>query len=147
MTKSISNIFLTKLCVTPHTCKIQNISDRIFIWPPGSSHMGLTWEYRGGVRGVTIFFRNLTRFGVRVTYMNGTCTGAIFVSSPPWGLWEGPKGQVSLNLNYKVNFSKIFKPNFAYFLTNERYITYQMGFLLSRLGHAQGWDLGVTWEV
>ena len=22
----------------------------------------------------------------------------------PWGLGEGPKGQISLNLNYKVNF-------------------------------------------
>ena len=23
---------------------------------------------------------------------------------PPWGPGEGPKGQISLNLNYKVNF-------------------------------------------
>ena len=33
--------------------------------------------------------------------MNGTCTGAIFLVL---GLGEGPKGQVSLNQNYKVNF-------------------------------------------
>ena len=26
----------------------------------------------------------------------------------PWGLWEGPKGQISLNLNYKVNFKDFF---------------------------------------
>ena len=34
-----------------------------------------------------------------------------------------------------------------YRLTNERYITYQMGFSFGRLGHAQGWDLGVPWGV
>ena len=30
-----------------------------------------------------------------------------------------------------------------YLLTNERYIIYQRGFSFRRLGHAQGWDLGV----
>ena len=34
-----------------------------------------------------------------------------------------------------------------YLLTNERYITYQTGFSCGRLGHAQGWDLGVLWGV
>ena len=33
--------------------------------------------------------------------MNGICAGAIL------GLGEGPKGQISLNLNYKVNFKDI----------------------------------------
>ena len=65
-----------------------------------------------------------------------------FWSSNTWGLGEGPKGQISLNLNYKVNF-KDFKPNCVYLLTNERYITYQMGFSFGGLGHAQGSDLGV----
>ena len=60
----------------------------------------------------------------------------------PWGLGEGPKGKISLNLNYKVNF-KGFKQNFVYLLTNERYITYQRGFSFGHLGHAQGWDVGV----
>ena len=32
-----------------------------------------------------------------------------------------------------------------YLLTNETYITYQTGFSFGRLGHAQGWDLGVPW--
>ena len=76
--------------------------------------------------------------------MNGTCTGAIFWVPTPWGLGEGPKGQISLNLNYKVNksISKVLKPNFVYLLTNEIYITYQTGFSFGRLGQAQGWDLG-----
>ena len=27
-----------------------------------------------------------------------------FLVPAPWGLGDGPKGQISLNLNYKVNF-------------------------------------------
>ena len=34
-----------------------------------------------------------------------------------------------------------------YLLTNERYITYHMGFSFGHLGHAQGWDLGVPWGL
>ena len=34
-----------------------------------------------------------------------------------------------------------------YLLTYERYITYQTGFSFGRLGHAQGWDLGVLWGL
>ena len=78
--------------------------------------------------------------------MNGTCTGAFFWVPTPWGLGEGPKGQILLNLNNKVNF-KGFKPNFVYLFTNEIYITYQTGFSFGCLGQAQGWDLGVPWGV
>ena len=42
--------------------------------------------------------------------------------------------------------SKIFKPNFVCVLTNERYKTYQTGFLFCPLGHAPGvglWGQGV----
>ena len=49
-------------------------------------------------------FPNSTRFDVRVTYMNGTCNGTIFWFLASLGLGEGPKGQISLDLNYKVNF-------------------------------------------
>ena len=78
--------------------------------------------------------------------MNGICNGTIFWVPAPWGLGKGPKRQISLNLNYKVNF-KDFKPNFVYLLTNKRYITYQTGFSYGHLGHAKGWDLGVPWGV
>ena len=76
--------------------------------------------------------------------MNGICNGTIFWVPAPWGPGKGPKGQMSLNLNYKV-ISKIFKPNFVYLLTNDRYITYQTGFSFGLLGHAKGWDSGVPW--
>ena len=74
--------------------------------------------------------------------MNGSCSGTIFQVLAPWGLGEGPKGRISLNLNCNA-ISKNFKPNFVYLLTNERYITYQQGFSLGLLGHAYGWYLGV----
>ena len=49
-----------------------------------------------------------------------------------------------------MSISKIFKPNFVCLLTNERYKTYQTGFLFCRLGHAQGvglFDTGGTQGV
>ena len=67
--------------------------------------MAQGWD--GGTVGgcvVNFFFRNSTRFVVWVTYMNGICNGTIFRVPAPWGPGEGPKGQISLNLNYKVNF-------------------------------------------
>ena len=71
---------------------------------------------------------------------------APFLVPPPWDLGEGPKGKISLNLNYKVIF-KDFKPNFVYLLSNDRYVTYQTGFSFGRLGHAQGWDFGIPLGV
>ena len=59
------------------------------------------------------------------------------------GPGEGPKGQISFNFNYKVNF-KDFIPNFVCVLTNERYKTYQTGFLFCHLRHALGVGLWGT---
>ena len=42
------------------------------------------------------------------------------------------------------SISNIFKPNFVYLLTNERYKTFQTGFSFGRLGHAPGVGLGGT---
>ena len=53
------------------------------------------------------------------------------------GPGEGPKGEMSLNFNYKVNF-KHFKLNFVCLLTNERYKAYRTEFSFCRLGHAPG---------
>ena len=43
-----------------------------------------------------------------------------------------------------MSISKIFIPNFVCVLTNERYKTYQTGFLFSLLGHAPGVGLWGT---
>ena len=75
--------------------------------------------------------------------MNGTCNGTIFLFPTSWSLGEGPKGQISLHLNYKVNF-KEFYTKLCCLLTNERYETYQTGFSFGHLGHVcpRVWDLG-----
>ena len=60
---------------------------------------------------------------------------------------EGSKGQISFFISIKKSVSNVLKPNCAYVLTNERYKTYQTGFLFCRLGHAPGvglWGAGVA---
>ena len=66
-----------------------------------------------------------------------------FLGPATWGPGEGTQGQISFNFNYKVSFN-FFYPNFVCVLTNERYKTYQTGFLFCRLGHALGVGLGCT---
>ena len=95
--------FNQTLCVFSHMKDIKHIRRdfHLVAWVmPQGSDLRVLW----GVWGSNFFFRNSTKFGVWVTYMNGTCTGAIFGVPTPWGLGEGPKGQKSLNLNYIVNF-------------------------------------------
>ena len=55
------------------------------------------WGYRGV--GDTKKIRNSTKFGVRVTHMNGTSNGTIILVSAPLGRGEGLKGQISFNFN------------------------------------------------
>ena len=78
--------------------------------------------------------------------MNGTCTGTIFWVPAPWGLGEGPKGQISLNLNYKVNY-KVFKPNFVYHLRNERLYYIRQDFHSAAWVMPRGGTWGVPWGV
>ena len=92
------------LCVFSHMKDIKHIRrdfhSAAWVMPQGSD-FGVPW----GVWGVKKkFFRISTRLGVWVTHMNGACTSTIFWVPAPWGLGEGPKGQISLNLNYKVIF-------------------------------------------
>ena len=70
--------------------------------------------------------------------MNGACNFKLFFGPASWGPWEGSKGQISFNFNYKVNFKDFFLPNFVCVLTYERYKTYQTGFSFCPLGHAPG---------
>ena len=56
-----------------------------------------------GVLGVKkIFFFNQI-WCVSYSYEQHTATAQLFLVPTPWGLREGPKGQISLNFNYKVN--------------------------------------------
>ena len=75
--------------------------------------------------------------------MNGARNVKIFLAQPPGALGRGQKVKYNL-ISITKSFSKIFIPNFVCALTNERYKTYQTGFLLCRLGHALGVGLGGT---
>ena len=61
----------------------------------------------------------------------------------PHPLGRGQKVKYHL-ISITKSISKIFIPNFVCVLTNERYKTYQTGFLFCRLGHAPGVGLGGT---
>ena len=92
------------LCVFSQMKYIKHIRRDFYLaaWVmPQGWDLGVPWGVVGSKKKK---FRNSTRFGVLVTYMNGICNGTIFWVLAPWGPGEGPKGQISLNLNYKFNF-------------------------------------------
>ena len=60
-----------------------------------------------------------------------------------WALGRGQKVKNHL-ISITKSISKIFIPKFVCVLTNERYKTYQKGFLFCRLGHAPGMGLWGT---
>ena len=68
-------------------------------------------------------------------------TAQFFGSHRPLGPWGGAKGQISLNLK---SISNIFKPNFAFLLTNERYKNILDGIYIGSPGSCtRVWDFGV----
>ena len=66
-----------------------------------------------------------------------------FLAPPPGALGRGQKVKYHL-FSITKSISKIFTPNCVCVLTNERYKTYQTGFLFCRLGHALGVGLWGT---
>ena len=75
--------------------------------------------------------------------MNGT----IFWVPAPWGLGEGPKAQISLNLNYKVNFKDLLIQTLCVFSQMKDIKHIRWAFLLAAWVMPQGWDLVVPWGV
>ena len=72
--------------------------------------------------------------------MNGACNVKLEFAPPPWALRRGQKVKYHLT-SITNSISKVFfffLPNFVCVLTNERYKTYQTGFLFCLLGHAPG---------
>ena len=65
--------------------------------------------------------------------MNGA-RNVNFLAPPPGALGRGQKVKYHL-ISITKSISKIFIPYFVCVLTNERYKTYQTGFLFCRLGH------------
>ena len=75
--------------------------------------------------------------------MNGAPNVIFFLAPPSGALGRGQKVKYHL-ISISKSISKIFIPNFVCVLTNERYKTYQTGFLFCGLGHALGVGLGGT---
>ena len=76
--------------------------------------------------------------------MKGACNGKHFFAPAPGALGRGQKVKYHL-ISIIKSISKIFVPKFVCVFTNERYKTYQTGFLFCRLGHAPGvglWSAG-----
>ena len=148
--KSNSKIFFTKLCVCSHKWKIQNISDGILILSPGSCLMGGTLGHWGCPGGQNFFLQTWScGISNRRGWPAEQNASKIFILGSNWWPWGEVKGWISLNFVYHV-ISKIFIPNFVCALTNERYKTYQTGFLFCCLGHAPGvglWGTGGTQGV
>ena len=95
---------------------------------------------RWGAQGVQKFF--LFKHGHVVYQIDGDEEqNRIQVNFSSWGQ-TGDLGVRSKDkyhyISVNMSISKIFIPNFVCVLTNERYNTYQMGFLCYRLGHAPG---------
>ena len=126
---------------------------RFFILSPGSCPRGGTWGYLGAkikFRPAVcplcyLLLNHWTKFNQIwcVSYSHEKGTQRKIFGPAPRGRGEGSKGQISFNFNYKVNF-KDFYPNFVCVLKNERYKTYQTGFLFCRLGHVPGVGLRGT---
>ena len=76
--------------------------------------------------------------------MNGACNGIIFLGPAPCGPGEGQIRSNIIKFPLQSQFQRFFKPNFVCLLTNERYNTYQTGFLFGPRGGTWGyWGLGV----
>ena len=76
--------------------------------------------------------------------MNGACNVKLFLALPSGALERGQKVKYHL-ISITKSISKISIQNFVWFLTNERYKTYQTGFLFCPLGHVPGvglWGAG-----
>ena len=138
--------FYSKLCVCSHKWKIQNISDGVFILLPGSSPRGGTLGYLGAkikFRPAVcplcyLLLNHWTKFNqiwcVSYSHECGV-QRQIFFGPSPWALGRGQKVKYHL-ISITKSISKIFIPNFVCVLTNERYKTYQTGFLFCPLGRA-----------
>ena len=58
--------------------------------------------------------------------------------SPPLGPLGGAKGQISLNLNYKVNFKGLFVSDIKHIRLDFHWTAWVM---------PHGWDLGESWGL
>ena len=74
----------------------------------------------------------------------------IFFGPAPWGPWEGPKGQISLNIikfQLLSQFQRFLNQTLCVFSQMEDIKHIRWDFHLASWVMPQGWDLGVLWGV
>ena len=135
-----------------HKWKIQNISDGFFILSLGSCPRDGTWGYLGAkikFRPAVcplcyLLLNHWTKLNkiwcVNYSHEWGAQRQIYFLAPPTGALGRGQKVKYHL-ISITKSISKNFVPNFVCVLTNERYKTYQTGFLFI-LVIPQGWDFG-----
>ena len=77
---------------------------------------------------------------------------ALFFGPAPWGPWEGPKGQISLNIikcQLQSQFQRFLNPTLCVFSQMKDICLKHIrrGFHLAAGVMPQGWDLGLPWGV
>ena len=151
VTMSISKIFIPNFVSVLTNERYKTCQTFFFILLPGSCPRGGTWGYLGAKIKFCpavcplcyLLLNHWTKFNQIWCVSYSHKWGAqckIFLAPPPWALGRGQKAKYHLTSITK-SFSKIFIPNFVCVLTNERYKTYQMGFLFCHWVMPQGWDL------
>ena len=101
-----------------------------------------------GVGEVKKFFsKNSTRFGVWVTYMNGTCNG-IFLGVPaPLGPWGGAKRSNVINSELQSQFQRFLNQTLCIFSQMKDIYNISGGIFIRLPGSCPGWDLGAPCGV
>ena len=105
----------------------------------------------GGAQGVKKNFQTwLCGISNRRGWRAEQNASKIFILGLNWWPWGEVIGQTILNFGYYVNFKDFYTKFCVCSHTNERYKTYQMGFLFCRLSHARWvglWGTGGTQGV
>ena len=78
--------------------------------------------------------------------MNGACIGTFF-DPDPWGHGEGPKGQIALNFNYKVNFKDFLNQTLCVFSEMKDIKHIRQNSFSRRDGDLETWKRGKTIQI
>ena len=111
---------------------------------PQGSDFGVPWGVEWSKK---MFSRNSTRFGVWVSYINGTCNGTIFFDPHPLGPWGGAKRSNIIKSQSQSQFQRFLSQALCVFSQLKDIKHIRGDFHSVAWVMPQGWDLGVPWVV